>query len=106
MSTEQLALFEEDSRREDIERLVGKFLPSLTKEVCQVALRLACAMEEFTSEDVRAWVKVPRGMENSFSSAMAEARRLKIIKVVRYRNATRQEAKGRVLPVYTKGFGE
>jgi hypothetical protein len=106
MSTEQLALFEGDSRQADIERLVERLWPSLTKEVCLAALKLASGMEEFTSEDVRAWVKVPRGMENSFSSAMLEARRLKIIKVVRYRNASRREAKGRALPVYTRGFGE
>jgi hypothetical protein len=106
MSTEQLALFDGCSRQADIERLIGRLLPSLTKEVCQAALKLACAVEEFTAEDVRAWVKVPRGMENSFSSAMLEARRLKIIKVIRYRNASRREAKGRALPVYTRGFGE
>jgi hypothetical protein len=51
MSTEQLSFFKEESRQAGIEQVVGKLLPSLMKEVCQVALKLACQMEEFTAED-------------------------------------------------------
>ena len=72
--------------------------------VCRCALNIAAKREEFTAEDVRQWCEPEPGDENVFSSAMLTAKRLGIIKVARYANAKRTEAKGRIIPVYTKAF--
>jgi hypothetical protein len=104
MQTDHFDFFDPVPSRDELEKAVEHMLNGYAKTVCRCVLKVAAAREEFTSEDVRPFCEPPHGQENVFSSAMLEAKRMGIIKVLRYENAVRKEAKGRVIPVYTRGF--
>ena len=88
----------------DMERVVARMFPDYVRTVCENALKVARANDDFTAEEIRQFCEPAKGQENTFSSAMLEAKRLGIIKVVGYRNAARREAKGRMIPVYQRAF--
>jgi hypothetical protein len=90
--------------RRDMEQVVSRMFPDYVRTVCDNALKVAGANEDFTSEDVRQFCEPAKGQENTFSSAMLEAKRLGIFKVIGYRNSARKEAKGRMIPVYQRAF--
>jgi hypothetical protein len=77
---------------------------SYLKCVCWHAFTLASSRERFTSDDVRSFAEPPAHSPNVFSSAMLEARSMKIFRVVGYTQSARSEAKGRTIPVYSRGF--
>lgn len=67
------------------------------------AIKLAGLRAEFTVEDIR-YTAGDDIETNREGPLMAEAKRLGIIKPVRYTKSERPEAKGRRIPVYTKGW--
>ena len=101
---EHFSFFDDAPSRDELEHAIDHLFSGYTKSVCQSVLKVADTLKEFTAEDVRAWCEPPAGQENTFSAAMLDAKRIGIIKVTGYQNATRKEAKGRVIPIYTRGF--
>ena len=90
--------------RADLEKLIARLYPDYTRAVCECALEVAAANQDFTAEDVRLHCEPKPGAENSFSVAMLEAKRLGIFEVIGYRKALRKEAKSRAIPLYRRAF--
>jgi hypothetical protein len=91
----------------EIQRRIQTLPPdSYVKKVCLKAFGLAFQRERFTSDDVRSLAEPPAHSPNTFSSAMLEARNMKIFKVVGYTQSARCEAKGRTIPVYSRAFSQ
>jgi hypothetical protein len=91
----------------EIQKRIESLPPdSYLKNVCSHAFALACDRERFTSDDVRVFAEPPAHSPNVFSSAMLEARNMKIFRVVGYTQSARSEAKGRTIPVYSRAFNQ
>lgn len=101
MELEQLSLFPKGKLSfADLKRIIGRMPLGFTRRVCECALKVAAANQDFTAEDVRMHCEPALGSEN----AMLEARRLGIFEVTGYRKANRAQAKSRIIPVYRRNF--
>ena len=95
-------LFNDDDLVPRIESYITRLPEGNEKRWLSAAYLLSGCREEFTVEDIRFLAgDVPTNAEGPI---MLEAKRLRIIKPLRYVKSTRAEAKGRRIPVYTKGW--